>query len=74
MWSVIYRAVNRRQGNTTSRCRVCKQQTTKVYVTEKKIAFVFWLIPIPLKKEYFEICSACKARVRVIINPELIDP
>lgn len=73
MWSVSYRTVNRRQGDKTSQCRVCKQETTKIHVTEKKIMSILWLIPIPLGKEYFEICSGCKARVRVIVNPELID-
>ena len=34
---------------------------------------ILWLIPIPLGKEYFEICSGCKARVRVIVNPDLLD-
>jgi len=73
MWSVGYRTVNRRQGDKASRCRVCKQQTIKMHVTEKKIMSILWLIPIPLDKAYFEICSGCKARVRVIVNPELID-
>ncbi|MBC9812130.1 hypothetical protein H9Y05_06515 [Crocinitomicaceae bacterium CZZ-1] len=44
-----------------------------MHVTEKKIVSVLWLIPIPLNNEYFEICSGCKARIRVIADPELID-
>lgn len=73
MWSIRYRTVNRRQGNTISQCRVCKQKTTKMHVTEKKVLFILYLIPIPLKKEYVDICSGCKARIRVIADPELID-
>lgn len=73
MWSIKHKTVNRRQGDATSQCRVCKQKTTKIYVTEKKIVSILWFIPIPLNKEYFEICSGCKARVRVIVNPEVID-
>jgi|GEM_PF-3649316 len=44
-----------------------------MYITEKKIMFILWMIPLPLDKAYFEICSGCKARVRIIANPELID-
>lgn len=73
MWSVTHKTVNRRQGNTTSHCRVCKQKTSKMHVTEEKSVSILWLIPISLNKEYFEICSSCKARVRVFVNLEQID-
>lgn len=73
MWSIRYKTVSRRQGDITSECRVCKQKTTKMHVTEKKVLFILYLIPIPLKKEYVDICSGCKARARVAFNPELID-
>lgn len=73
MWSVRYKIVNRREGDTTSTCRVCKQETAKTYLTEKKITSIFWLIPIAFKLEYVEICAGCHVRVRVITHRDLID-
>ena len=73
MWSVRYKIVNRRQGDAASTCRVCKQKTTKTYLTEKKITSIFWLIPIAFKLEYVEICAGCNVRIRVITDSELID-
>lgn len=71
MWSIKYRTLNRSLDYKTSLCRVCRQKTTKIHVTEKKVMSILWLINISLKKEYSEICSECKARV--FVTPESID-
>jgi hypothetical protein len=73
MWSVRYRITSSRQAARPSKCRICRQETIRTHVVERKIVLILWLIRIPLGEEYFEICPACKARSRVIVDPELLD-
>ena len=73
MWSVRYKTVYSREGDKPVHCRVCRNECLKVHITERKMVYILRIIPIPGRQESFEICSGCKARVRIHANPELID-
>lgn len=65
MWSIRHKYISQEEDNRLAKCRVCKQQTPKIRVVEKKTLQLLVLIPIPLGKTSFEICQSCRARVRI---------
>jgi len=73
MWSIRYKDIAKTEDNNLTKCRVCKQQTPKIRVIEKKTLRLLLVIPIPMGKTSFEICQSCRARVRVKTDDNVLD-
>lgn len=73
MWFTRFKPVRSRVEDKPSRCKVCKQETAKTFITEKEVLVIGWIIPVRRGESHYEICSGCKSRMRVNADPNLID-